>query len=157
LLLAPQKHNALTYQLELVGKLVKEVERSDNWSRLQTVEVERKQKQEDVRLNLLFIIHRLSFFLPKNRWLYWILVITLCVLLGATLALITPLWVIAILNQDNDFLGETLSSNSELLRNNSVSIPSGQYFGNGIDPFPVPQIPHLKSSLVPAIPCCCCG
>jgi len=74
-----------------LGKIavVKEVERSDNWSRLQTVEVERKQKQEDVRLNLLFIIHRLSFFFKEP-----VAILDfgdpLCVA-GATLALITPL------------------------------------------------------------------
>jgi LCP family protein required for cell wall assembly len=125
-----------------LGKIavVKEVERSDDWSRLQPVEVERKQKQEDVRLNLLFIIHRFSFFLPKNRWLYWILVITLCVLLGATLALITPLWSNRdTLNPGQRFpWGNAKLQNSDLLRNNSQSQLSRpvNILVMGIDPLP---------------------
>ena len=120
--------------------MVKEVERSDNLSRLQPVEVERKQEQEDVKLNLLFILHRLSFILPKNRWLYRILVITLFVMLGATLALFTPLWGNRdTLNPGQRFpWGNAKLQNSDLLRNDSQSQLSRpvNILVMGIDPLP---------------------
>ena len=65
---------------------------SDERSTTQTAEAELSQRLEEVKRNLFFILHRLAFVLTKNRWLFWGYVVTLSVILGGTLALVTPLW-----------------------------------------------------------------
>lgn len=100
--------------------VVKEVDRSEGGSKPQPVEAEVKRKLEDVRRNLFFILHRLSFIRTKNRWLFWGFVITFCVMLGGSLALITPLVSTRDpLNPGQRFsLGSVKLQKSDLWRNN---------------------------------------
>lgn len=72
--------------------MVKGVERSGNRLKLQPAEVEVKRKLKDVRQNVLFNFYRLWFILRKNRLLFWGGVVTFSMLLGASGALLTPLW-----------------------------------------------------------------
>ncbi len=72
--------------------MVKEVERSGNWSIPQSAAAQSRRKLEDGRQNLFFILHRLSFIFPKNRLLLRGLWLTFFVMLGAGLALLTPIW-----------------------------------------------------------------
>lgn len=119
--------------------MVKQVERSDNLSKPQPAEAQKSQKLEDVRKNLFFILYRLSFILPKNRWLYWIFVVTLCVLLGAALALLTPLLSNRdALNPGQRFpWGNAKLQNSDLLRNSQYQLSHPvNILVMGIDPLP---------------------
>jgi len=95
--------------------VVKELERSDNRSIPQPEKVGGR-KLEDRRQNLLLIFNRLSFIFPQNPWLVRIFAITLCVLLGAALALVTPLARDrSSLNQGS--LGAAKSQDSDFWRN----------------------------------------
>lgn len=76
-----------------VREVVKGVERSsDKGTKSQFAALEVRRKLEYGRLYLLFILHRLWFNLTKNRLLFWGGATTFSALLGASLALITPLW-----------------------------------------------------------------
>lgn len=87
---------ALTYLLRCgeLGKkaVVKGVERSGNRFKLQPAEVEVKRKLKDAKRKVAFSFSRLWLLLRKNRLLFWGGVVTFSTLLGATGALVTPLW-----------------------------------------------------------------
>jgi LCP family protein required for cell wall assembly len=120
------------------GKIavVKEVE-SNNWSRLQPAKAKKRRKLEDVRRNLLFILYLGSAIFPKNRWLYRVFALALFVMLGATLALITPLW------SDRD-IGRRFPWENAKLHNSDLWRNGSQYqlsrplniLVMGIDPLP---------------------
>lgn len=83
---------------------------------------------------------RLWFILRKNRLLFWGGVITFSTLLGASLALITPLWSDrSFLNEEQRFsLGNTKPQNGNLWRNSSryqIARPVNILL-MGIDPLP---------------------
>ena len=113
---------------------------SDEQSTPQTADSELRQRLEEVKRNLFFILHRLSFTLTKNRWLFWGCVVTLSVILGGTLALVTPLWSPRdSSNQGQRFsLGNTKLSFGNLWGNSSQSQLSRpvNILVMGIDPLP---------------------
>lgn len=63
---------------------------SDDWSRLQRAKAQVKLKA--VKRDLFFFLYRFWFVIRKNRLLFWGGVTTFSILLGASLALVTPLW-----------------------------------------------------------------
>lgn len=103
--------------------VVKEVDRSDKGSKPQTAEAEVRRKLEDVKRNLFFILHRLSFIRTKNRWLFWGFVITFSVMLGGTLALITPL----VSTRDPFNQRKSLSLGSAKLQTSDLRLNNWQY------------------------------
>jgi len=76
-----------------LGKIavVKGIERAENQS-IQPSEVRVKRELEDVKRNLFFVLHRLWFLMSRNRLLFWGGVVTFSVMLGASVALLTPIW-----------------------------------------------------------------
>lgn len=120
--------------------MVKQVQGPDNLSIPQPAEVNKTPKLEDVRPNLFYTFHRLWFILTKNRLLFWSYVITLSVILGGTLALLTPLWSDPdTLNPGQRFLwGKGKLQNNDLWRNSSqyqLSRPVN-ILVMGLDPLP---------------------
>ncbi len=69
--------------------MVKGVE-THNWLEPQTKA--KLKRLKDVKRDLLFFLYRVWFLLRKNKLLFWGGVITSSTLLGASLALLTPLW-----------------------------------------------------------------
>lgn len=63
---------------------------SDDWSRLKPAKA--KVKLKAVQRDLLFFLNRFWFLIRRNRLLFWGGVTTFSILLGASLALFTPLW-----------------------------------------------------------------
>jgi LCP family protein required for cell wall assembly len=62
---------------------------SDDWSRLQRDKV---QVLKAAKRNLVFFLYRFWFVIRRNRLLFWGGVTTFSILLGASLALVTPVW-----------------------------------------------------------------
>lgn len=71
--------------------MFKGVLRADNLEKLKSAQIEAKHKLEEARGNLLFRLKLLWFLLRKNRLLFWGGMITFSVLMGASLALFSPL------------------------------------------------------------------
>jgi LCP family protein required for cell wall assembly len=100
--------------------VVKQVERPHNRLIPEVAAQEARRKLEDARQNLFFILHRLSFIFPQNRLLLRILAFTLFVMLGASLALLTPIWRHrAGLNQGQLFSLGNANQNRDLWGNSS--------------------------------------
>lgn len=63
---------------------------SDDWSRLQRGKAQVKLKA--VKRDLVLFLYRFWFVIRRNRLLFWGGVTTFSILLGSSLALVTPLW-----------------------------------------------------------------
>lgn len=121
--------------------MVKQVDRLGKRSSIQPFKAE-KRRPEGVKRNLffIFILRHLSSVSRQNPLLFWSFVITLSAMLGATLALITPLWSArTTLNPGQRFsLGNVMLQNGDLWRNNwqyQLSRPVN-ILVMGIDPLP---------------------
>lgn len=101
--------------------MVKQLNRSNKRLEPQPVAVENKQKLKNGRQNLFLILQRLSFVFPQHRLLYQGLALTLFMLLGASGALLTPIWGDrAHLNQAQQFsLGKAQPQNNNFSSNGS--------------------------------------
>lgn len=116
--------------------MVKGLGQSNNLLKLQPAKAKIKQKLKDGRRDLLFFLYRLWFVLRKNRLMFWGGVITFSALLGASLALLTPLWSDRnTLNQEQQYSGSFLKTRSpvdfpyQLSRSVNILIM-------GLDPLP---------------------
>lgn len=72
--------------------VIRVIERVDKQLKQQLNEVEVKRSLFETKQNLLFIRRWLWFHMTKNRLLFWIGVANLSLLLGASVALLTPIW-----------------------------------------------------------------
>jgi len=95
--------------------VVKEAERSHNRSIHKLAAAEGRPKPKARKKNLFFVIHLLSVIFPHNRWLFRLLGLTLCVMLGATLVLTSPLW------SDRNRLNQRFSFGSAQTQNSDLS------------------------------------
>lgn len=93
--------------------------RVDKRLRRQLGQVEIKGSLAEVKRTLLFIRRWLWFHMTRNRLLFWIGVTNLSLLLGATIALLTPI-----------FWGE--SSNIKQLSASNSRLPNNTFLSNGL-------------------------
>lgn len=105
---------------------------SDDWSRLQRGKA---QVLKAVKRDLLFFLNRFWFVIRRNRLLFWGGVTTFSILLGSSLALVTPLW------SDRDTLNkEQQYYSGGFLKTRSLNTPQYQLSRSvnilvmGIDP-----------------------
>lgn len=113
--------------------MVKAVERSNKKSKHQLSKpIVIKRLKDDIQ-NLLVFLYRLWLVLRKNRLLFWGGVTSFSILLGASLALLTPLWSNRNTLQQNSrsFLKTRLPINTQYQLSRSVNI-----LVMGIDPLP---------------------
>ncbi len=99
--------------------MTKVIGRVEKRLRRQLGQVEIKGSPAEVKRTLLFIRRWLWFHMTKNRLLFWIGVTNLSLLLGASVALLTPI-----------FWGDR-SNIGQLSANNSV-LPSNTFLSNGL-------------------------
>jgi len=99
--------------------VVKQVNRVEKRLEPQPVAVEERHQLKGKRQNLFSRLQSLSFIFPRNRWLFRGFGLTLCVMLGATVALLIPIWSdLTRLNQGQPFsLGDAKPENSDFWSN----------------------------------------
>lgn len=103
--------------------VIKGIERTARRLTSQPTEAELDQTLEDVKHNLSFFVHRMWFLMRRNRLLFWLCVVTFSVMLGATLALLTPLWS----KRTTLYPGQQLSLENFKLHNRALS-PQNFYY-----------------------------
>lgn len=101
--------------------MVKGIERADNQS-IQPSEVQVKRELADVKRDLFFVLHRLWFLIRRNRLMFWGGVVTFSVMLGASVALLTPIW-----SDRSTSQAQKLTSGNSRLQNSDLSRNGLQY------------------------------